>query len=201
VTIRYSRLTILFLRSRMAVPAILILTAVAAAAGLALAASEYTDLTLLLRMTAPLAAAAVVGATVRSPFGEAERTASQPLPPLRLAHLTLLLAYGVAGLALASVVPDDGSLGMLLRNGAGFVGLALIGARILGTAASWLLPLAYGGGVYFAYLTRPSSDAWWRWPLQPANDDSALAIALALLATGLTIIVMTGARDGLDEGE
>jgi len=192
---------ILFLRSRMAVPALLVLTAVAAAAGLALAASDDADLTLLLRMTAPLAAAVVVGVAVRSPFGEAERTASQPLPPLRFAHLTLLLAYGVAGFALASVVPDDGSLGMLLRNGAGFVGLALIGAWMLGTAASWLLPLAFGGGVFFAYLARPVSDAWWRWPLQSADDGSALAIALSHLTVGLAIAVIAGARDGLDEGE
>jgi hypothetical protein len=201
MTIRYQRLTILFLRSRMAVPVLLVLTAVAVAAGFALDASNHADLTLLLRMTAPLAAAIAVGVSVRSPFGEAERTASQPLPPLRFAHLTLLLAYGVAGFALASVVPNDGSLGMLLRNGAGFVGLALIGAWMLGTAASWLLPLAYGGGVYFAYLTRPVSDAWWRWPVQPAGDGSALAIALSLLAVGLAIVVTAGARDGLDEGE
>ena len=199
MTIRYQRLMILFLRSRMAVPALLVLTAVAAAAGFALDASDDADLTLLLRLTAPLAAAVVVGVAVRSPFGEAERTASQPLPPLRFAHLTLLLAYGVAGFALASVVPDDGSLGMLLRNGAGFVGLALIGAWTLGTAASWLFPLAYGGGVFFAYLSRPPSDAWWRWPLQSADDGSALAIALSLLAAGLAIVVTAGARDGLDE--
>src|SRR5262245_43129226 len=184
MTIRYPRLTMLFLSSRMIVPALFVLIAVAAAAGFALDASDDTDLTLLLRMMAPLAAAIVVGVSVRSPFGEAERTASQPLSPLRLAHLTLLLAYGAAGFALASVVPDDGSLGMLLRNGAGFVGLALIGAWLLGTAASWLLPLAYGGGVFFAYLTRPVGDAWWRWPVQPAGDGSALAIALGLLLSG-----------------
>jgi hypothetical protein len=199
MTIPYPRLTVLFLRSRMVRPALLVLTAVAAAAGVALDASNDSDLTLFLRMMAPLAAAAVVGVAIHSPFGETERTASQPLPPLRLAHLGLLLAYGGLGLALASVLPDDGSLGMLLRNGAGFVGLALIGAWILGTAASWLLPLAYGGGVYLAYLARPASDAWWRWPLQSADDGSALAIALSLLAVGLAFVVTAGARDGLDE--
>lgn len=201
MTIRYPQLMIHFLRSRMVVPALLLLTAVAAAAGLALAASDYADLTLLLRLTAPLAAAVVVGVAVRSPFGEVERTASRPLPPLRLAHLALLLVYSVVGFTLASVVPDDDSLGMLLRNGAGFVGLALIGAWMLGTAASWLLPLAYGGGAFLAYLIRPASEAWWRWPLQSADDGSALAIALALLAGGLAIVVIAGARDHLDEGE
>jgi hypothetical protein len=199
VTIPDPRLVFLFLRSRLVGVSLLVLTAIAAAAGFALDNSDNVDLVLLLRLTAPLAAAVAVGATVRSPFGEAERTASQPLPPLRLAHLALLLIFGVAGLALATFALDDGSLGMLLRNGAGFVGLALIGAWLLGTAASWLLPLAYGGGVFFAYLSLPPSDAWWRWPLQPAGDDSALAIALALLAGGMAIIVIAGARDGLDE--
>ena len=140
MTIRYPRLMILFLRSRLAGPTLLVLTAVAAAAGFALDASDDADPTLLLRVTVPLAAAVAVGVAVRSPFGDAERTARQPLPPLRFVHLALLLACGVAGCALASVVPDDGSLGILLRNGAGFVGLALIGAWTLGTAAPWLLP-------------------------------------------------------------
>jgi hypothetical protein len=201
VSLGNQRLNVLFLRSRMAGPALLVLTAVAAAAGIALDASDYADLTLMLRMTAPLAAAVVVGVAVRSPFGEAERTASRPLPPLRLTHLALLLACGAGGFALASLLPDDGSLGMLLRNGAGFAGLALIGARILGSAASWLLPLTYGGGVFFAYLVQPDRDRWWRWPLQPADDGSAQVIAIALLVTGLAIVVLTGARDGLDEGE
>jgi hypothetical protein len=201
VTIRSPRLMLLFFRSRMVGPALLVLTAVAAAAGLALDASNDSGMTLFLRMMAPLAAAAVVGVAVHSPFGETERTASHPLPPLRLAHLALLLACGVAGFTLASIVPDDGSLGMLLRNGAGFVGLALIGAWMLGTAASWLLPLAYGGAVFIAHLARPDSNAWWRWPLQSADDGSALAISLSFLAVGLAIVVIAGARDGLDEGE
>jgi hypothetical protein len=185
----------------MVIPALIALTAIAVAAAVALDASNHTDLVLLLRMAAPLAAAVVVGVSVGSPFGEAERTASQPLPPLRLAHITLLLAFGVAGFALASVLPDNGSLGMLLRNGAGFAGLALIGAWLLGTAVSWLLPLAYGGGVYLAYLTRPPSDAWWCWPVQKAGDGSALVIALSLLAAGFAMVVFAGAPDRLDEGE
>jgi hypothetical protein len=201
VSLGNQRLIILFFRSRLAGPALLVLVAVAAAAGFALDASNYDDLTLLLRMTAPLAAAVVVGVAVRSPFGEAERTTSQPLPPLRLTHLALLLACGGGGFALASLLPDDGSLGMLLRNGAGFVGLALIGARLFGTAVSWLLPLAYGGAAFIAYLVQPDRDPWWRWPLQPADDGSALAISLALLVVGLALVVLTGARDGLDEAE
>jgi len=201
MTIPSSRLMMLFLRSRAAAQALLILTAIAATAGLALNASHHTDLILLLRMTAPLAAAVVVGIAVRSPFGETERTASQLLPPLRLAHLALLLAYGVAGLALASTLPSDPSLGILLRNGAGFVGLALLGAWLLGTAISWLLPLAYGGAVYLAHLARPDSDAWWRWPIQPADDGSALVISLGLLTMGLALVVMTGAGDNPDEAE
>jgi hypothetical protein len=43
MTTRYPPLTILFLRSRMAVPALLVLTAVAAAAGPALDASDYQE--------------------------------------------------------------------------------------------------------------------------------------------------------------
>jgi hypothetical protein len=43
MTIRYQRLMTLFLRSRMAVPVLLVLTAVAAAAGFALDASDCQE--------------------------------------------------------------------------------------------------------------------------------------------------------------
>jgi hypothetical protein len=199
VTMRDSRLPLLFVRSRSAGQALLILTVVAVASTTALALTSNPDLTLILRMAAPLAAAIVVGAAVRSPFGEAEQTASHPLPPLRVAHLVLLLACGATGLALAGVAPGVGSLGMLLRNGAGFVGLALLGARLLGTGVSWLLPLGYGGATFVDYLLQPNRDASWRWPLQPSGDHTALALALTLLAIGLGAIVTAGSREPAGE--
>ena len=133
VTVRDARLATLFLRSRQTGPISIALAAVAIAAGLGLAASNNDDLNRFLRMVAPLAVAVVIGAGAGSPFGEAERTASRPLPPVRFGHLVLLLATGAALLALADVAPADGGLGVLLRNGAGFVGLSLIGARLLGS--------------------------------------------------------------------
>ena len=195
MTVRDARLVTLFLRSRQTGPIAVGPGRGRVAAGLGLAASSNDDLSRFLRMVAPLAAAVIIGAGTGSPFGEAERTASRLLPPIRLGHLSLLLATGALLLALANVAPDDGGLGILLRNGAGFVGLSLLGARLLGSGTYWMLPLAYAGAVLADFLVRPDRDASWRWPLQPADDGTSVLITLALFVVGVAAVAWLGSRD------
>jgi hypothetical protein len=199
VTIRPSRLTLLFFRSRATEQTLIILTLLAVAATIAFVTTDNPDLTPILLMVIPLAAAVVVGAATGSPFGEAERTASHSIPTLRGTHLALLLVCGGIGLAIASFAQADDPLGTLLRNGAGFAGLALIGARLFGSGASWLLPLGYGGVAFVDYLFQPDLDAGWRWPLQSTSDETALALALALFAFGISVIVIAGSRESPGE--
>ena len=198
MTVRDTRLATLYLRSRQTGPMTLALTAVTVVAGVGLAASNSVDLDRFLRMVAPLAAAVVIGAGVGSPFGEAERTASRALPPIRLGHLSLLLATGAVLLALANIAPADGGLGILLRNGAGFVGLSLVGARLLGSGTYWMFPLAYAGAVLADFLVKPDRDASWRWPLQPADDGTSVVITLALFVVGIAVVAWFGSRDSVE---
>jgi hypothetical protein len=193
------RLGVLFLRSRQTTPIALALTGVAVVAGLTLDASSNHDLIRLLRMVVPLAAAVVIGVATGSPFGEAERTASHPLPPIRLGHLLLLAAAAAILLTLANLVPDGGGLRIILRNTAGFGGLGLLGARFFGAGTSWIPPLAYAGAVFADFLVKPDRDASWRWPLQPTSDSTATAIAVTLLIAGVTAIALQGSRDATGE--
>jgi hypothetical protein len=195
VTVPDTRLAVLFLRSRQTTAIAAALIGVAIAAGLALDTSNDADLTRLLRMVVPLAAAVVIGTATASPFGEAERTASRALPPIRFGHIALLIGASAGLLALATVVPSEGGYFALLRNGAGLVGLALIGARLSGAGVSWLLPLAYAAVVFADFLVEPDRDESWRWPLQPADDSTSWSIAVALLIAGAGLIVWKGGRD------
>jgi hypothetical protein len=195
VTIRDTRFAVLFLRSRQTTPISLALIAVAVVAGLAIGTSNNDDLTRLLRMVGPLAAAVVIGTAAGSPFGEAERTGSRALPRIRFGHLAFLIGAGAAFLAFAVLVSGEDGYGSLFRNGAGLVGLSLFGARLGGAGVSWMVPLAYAGVVFADFLVKPDRDASWRWPLQPSDDAASWLIAGVLLVAGLGVVSWHGSRD------
>jgi hypothetical protein len=69
--------------SRATEQTLIILSLIAVTATITFAIADNPDLIPNFLMGIPLAAAVVVGAATGSPFGEAERTASQPLPTLR----------------------------------------------------------------------------------------------------------------------
>ena len=192
------RLASLYLRSRLTGGATAAVAAVAALAWLFLDLSEDRSLTTLLLTVMPVGAAVVVGASARSPFGEAERTASFSLPALRLGHLGGLLAW--AGLALAAAntaAPGDAAAWTLVRNGAGYAGLALLGSRLLGAGVAWVPPVAYGVAVFVVWvgLLEPKPERWWLWPVQDGADGSAWATALVLLGGGLAVAAQWGPRE------
>ncbi len=154
-----------------------------------------------------LAAACVVGAGSGSPFGEAELTVSRPLSPIRLCHLGGLIVFSIVVLAAALLTfdlhgtrPAAPTL-MLLRNLAGFGGLALLIARFFGARLSWVLPLAFGIAPVFGTLSPDGTFPIWAWQMQPGDNWIAWAISLALFAAGLALICLFGARetsDGVD---
>ncbi len=181
------RLASLYLRSRRAGLALALLTAVAAATWLwrRVAMGDALSVALLI-VIPPLMAACVIGATTSSPVADLEATASRALPPLRLGHLGGLLGLAALGLAIGGGALD----GALVRDLAGFTGLALLTARFAGSAAAWSVPLAYGALVV---LVGPGPR--WAWPVQAATNREAAVIAAALLVLGLGAIVGWGARD------
>ena len=194
------RLLALYLRARRTGVALAALLGGAALTWLLLDYTADPPLVKLALIILPLAPAAIIGVALRSPFGEVERAVGSPLPALRGCHLVgLLLVAGVA-LAIANRAATGPDFDWLLvRNAAGYGGLALLGARLAGAALSWLAPFLYGlfatvapGGV----LPRESG---WLWPIQPPDVRAAALIACALLLVGLAVGVWYGARPMADE--
>jgi hypothetical protein len=196
------RLIVLYLQSRRAGAALAVLAAVAAIAWWGLDRSHTDGLEHVLLTVMPLGAAAVIGAGAGSPFGETERTASRSVPALRLGHLGGLLLIAALTLAMANrAEPAADTAWTLVRNGAGYAGLALLGARLLGARLAWVVPIAYGLAVLVTEASGVPPERWWMWPVEDAPDGSARASALLLLAVGLLAIVPTGARETPGEAE
>jgi hypothetical protein len=190
------RLVRLYLVSRRTRTALLLLAVI----GVALRASQpltrgtglFPRLTLLLVI---LAAACVIGTATHNPFGETERTASSPLTSLRLAHLIALTAAAAAFMAVFAWSAAYGSTpAAILRNLAGFTGIALLTARIFGAHVSWTLPLGYV--MYCGGQLDIQASSRWSWPLLPAGDVTATVIAFGLLALGIAAACVTGGRPG-----
>lgn len=195
-----SRLLGLYLRSRRTLPALVALLGVAAATWALLDLVDDRTLTKLILIILPLGPAAIVGAALYSPFGEAELTASRPFSGLRFRQLALLLvvAGGAAAIANLPALGEDFRW-LLLRNGAGYVGLALLGARLGGATRAWILPFLYGLFVIVSPGNALSRTSRWLWPIQPPAEQSALLIALLVLLGGLLVGIIAGPRAVSDE--
>jgi hypothetical protein len=150
----------------------------------------------------PLASAVVLGASTFSPFGEAEQTASRPLPLFRFAHLLGLFVWGAMTLLLsASVWKEAHAEVILLRNLVGFAGLAFLSIPLLGSRLSWVVPFIFGLLAFRLGVIGIDRMAWWAWPFHPAKNTLAAAIALVLLVLGLVCACLLKARETSGDAE
>lgn len=135
-----------------------------------------------------------------SPFGDTELTGARSLAPVRFGHLSALLFFAAFVLSGALLAFDlDGArpeypLLVLLRNLAGFSGLALVTAWIVGTHLSWVPPFAAA----IAYLTimGTGGDPISRWAMRSydGSHGSAWVVALVLLLLGVVAVSLRGSR-------
>ena len=186
------RLLHLYLRSRMAGWAVLILAVTGAISWFWLrqmvGAGNDVDFSLIV---IPLLPAVVIGASTRSPFGDTELSVSRSLPALRFGHLAGLLLGGALALSLAANGWSLESIEWeLVRNLAGYTGLAFIGARILGSGICWVAPLGYG---VIAVMVDPKSR--WAWPGEWPLNQWSVAVATVLIAVGLLAVTLQTERD------
>jgi hypothetical protein len=149
-------------------------------------------------LTIEAAAAAVIGVTTRSPLGEPERATGRWLPLLRLGASVALTAAAVGALAAgsASAHVAGGAVGML-RDVAGFTGIALLAAAVLGGALAWTGPIAY-----LAVTMRALTGHWatpWTWQARPPDDGGAAICAALVFAAGVAVVTVRGARDSVRE--
>jgi hypothetical protein len=145
-------------------------------------------------LTIEAGAAAVIGVTTHSPFGEPERATGRWLPWLRLAGCVTLTGIAVGALAAAAAAAHlAGGAAGLARDLAGLVGIALLSAAAAGGALAWIGPMAY------LAVTLPAlTEKWttpWTWPARPPHDRGAAICAALVCAAGVAVITVRGARD------
>jgi hypothetical protein len=189
------RLAWLYLTSRRTPTALIALAACGAALHLLL---HWTPVTGGFATQLPLlvvgAAAAVVGATVRSPFDESERATGRRLPLLRLAVSLAMTgaAYGALAGGAANAHLAIGYTG-LLRDLVGLVGITLLTARFGGGNLAWLGTLSYlllaVTGVGLEWTTP------WLWPARPALDTGGAICATLAFTGGLLAVTFRGTRE------
>jgi hypothetical protein len=193
------RLIRLHLASRRTLTCLLILIGCAAALRLALHWLPHTGtLSRQIPLTIEAAAAAAIGVTARSPFGEPERVTGRWLPFLRLIAVVALAGCALGALAAgaASGHLAGGSLD-LLRDLAGFIGLAMLAAAVLGGGLAWIGPVAYLAVALAAVAGRWGTP--WAWPARPPHDRGAAICAAVVFAVGVAVVTARGARDALRE--
>jgi hypothetical protein len=193
------RLTRLFLVSRRVPAALAAIAACAIVLRVMLHWSWDTYGALQLPLVFETGAATVIAATTASPLGDTERAAGRWLPFLRLGTAVVLttVAAGLLSAAGTGAHLAGGSLDVL-RNVAGITGIGLLCAAALGGALSWAGPVAYlviGTYALYGSWHGLASTTPWIWPARPPHDTGAALCAGLVLAAGLAVITVRGARD------
>jgi hypothetical protein len=145
-------------------------------------------------------AAAIIGVTTHSPFGEPERATGRWLPFLRPTLILALCGSAIGLLALGAAVAYDpkagvGLIGGMLpieRNLLGFTGVALLCSLAIGGLLSWIGPLAYVGICQCAAIADYSEPL--TWASRPPADRGGWIAALVVFAVGLAAFTIRGPR-------
>jgi hypothetical protein len=145
-------------------------------------------------------AAAIIGVTTHSPFGEPERATGRWLPFLRPALILALCGAAIGFLAAGAAVAYDpqagvGLIGGILpvaRNLLGFTGVALLVSIAIGGLLSWIGPLAYVLICQCAAIANYSEPL--TWASRPPADRGGWIAALVVFAAGLAVFTIRGPR-------
>jgi hypothetical protein len=135
-------------------------------------------------------AAAIIGVTAHSPFGEPERATGRWLPFLR-PTLVLALCGAVAYDPQAGVGLIGGIL-PVARNLLGFTGVALLVSLAIGGLLSWIGPLGYVLICQCAAIANYSEPL--TWASRPPADRGGWIAALVVFAAGLAVFTIRGPR-------
>jgi hypothetical protein len=145
-------------------------------------------------------AAAIIGVTTHSPFGEPERATGRWLPFLRPVLILALCGAAIGFLCLfAAIVYDpQASIGLVggtlavVRNLLGFTGVALVLSLFVGGLVSWIGPLAYVALCQFAAIAAYSEPL--TWASRPPADRGGWIAAMVVFAVGLAAYTIRGPR-------
>lgn len=138
----------------------------------------------------PLAVVIVVAWGLTSGDPLLEVVASRPRPMLDTAFAVAIsviaLSAGVAAWAVGGTHLAIASG----RNALGYVGLMLIGRRLIGPLAAPLLPIGFTMLAALFGMHPYRQPRWWAWPLAGASDVSSWVIAIAVMVVGAGLTLM-----------
>ncbi|WP_149180571.1 hypothetical protein [Streptomyces sp. TRM49041] len=155
------------------------------------------DYSVPLAAVVPVVHAVVLATTLYSPMADLESTAARPMRLIRAAHMAVTLLYAAVLAALPLVA--GASLDMTsaaVRNVAGYLGLAMISARLFGSGLAWLLPLAMFGPTLLLGVRWDSTPEPWAWSIHGPASGSAAVTAAVLCAAGLVAAATAAPRRG-----
>jgi hypothetical protein len=175
------RLVTLYARSRF-VPATLATIVAGTAGGVALGHGDARLISMVVGLGAAAASAGLGGADV-----QLERTGAIPWLSWRFVHLVTAVLV-VTGLAFAA---DLGPLGIILRDTCGLMGLAALGAAVLGSQLAWVAPFVW---TVIAVVFPVDDEQVLMWMIQPADSVAAAAVAGILGIGGVTTYSIAGPR-------
>ncbi|MEU6356269.1 hypothetical protein ABZ896_44350 [Streptomyces sp. NPDC047072] len=185
------RWLMLYARSRQ-VPASLAAVLVSTVAAGALARGEGpADPRLPVLILATGAMAASIGLGGQEPA--LDRTAAIRWAPRRAGHV-LLAGAVVAGVLLGvqALGASMASTAFVVRDSAGLMGLAALGAVLSGGRYAWTLPFAWLSYAFFAQPSTSTPTQVATWLLQPSGTPAATWTALALTAVGTSAYAVAG---------
>jgi hypothetical protein len=145
-------------------------------------------------------AAAIIGVTTHSPFGEPERATGRWLAFLRPALILVLCGAAIGFLAIGAAIAYDPKAGIGLydgvlpvaRNLLGFTGVGLILSPFIGGLLSWTGPLAYVALCQFAAIADYSEPL--TWASRPPADRGGWIAAIVAFVIGLAAFTIRGPR-------
>lgn len=147
-----------------------------------------------------LVVAGVLTTTLGSPDEGLDRSTPTPWPWVRTAHVLAAALLGGGVLACAGLSrPELFGASTLARGVVGLVGLGALAATVVPARAAWVVVLSYASLVYVAApREHGGAAAWWAWPMQPAAQTASFVAAGLLLAAGVVVHAVVGARATTD---
>ncbi|MFI7295284.1 hypothetical protein [Streptomyces sp. NPDC050121] len=124
-----------------------------------------------------------------------DRTAAIRWVLRRAAHVLLIGAVvGAVLLAVQTMGEDVATTAFVVRNSAGLMGLAAIGATVCGAQYAWTLPIAW---LAFSFFAPPPTSAPMQvanWMLLPPGTAAGTWTALVLAVVGTATYAVAGPR-------
>lgn len=157
-----------------------------------------THFAIRLALLLPLAVAIVLAGGLAAGDPLLEAVASRPV---RVLDAVYAVSVAMFTLAVCAVAWQLGSTNFALaagRNALGYIGLMLIGRRVIGSNAAGVVPSGCALTTALFGMATGGQPRWWAWPLASADDVLAWGISVALLLVGMIVALLRADVSGAE---